>query len=82
MPVDPFSRVIKCEAWIDGRPAQIAVVCHPDQVTVVCGENRSIELEASVFRLLVMRALVRMALVSRPRGRKRPHGAGQASTGG
>lgn len=64
MPHDPHGRTVRAEAWVNGRPSEIAVVAHRDQVTILAAGGIRIEIEASVFRWLAMRVLIRMALVT------------------
>lgn len=48
------------------------MVCHSDQVTIISGAGRTVELEAGVFRLLMTSALVRSFLLSPPDGGMQP----------
>lgn len=58
---DPLDRTIRVEGWVDSRPAEIVFVVHSDQVTIVCGEGRTVEIHAPVWRLLSMRIAVLLA---------------------
>jgi hypothetical protein len=58
---DEHDRTVPVEAWIDGRKGKVVFVVHRDQITIVSGENRTIEIHAPVWRLAAMRIVILMA---------------------